>query len=637
MLSFLKKGKIQIEQAKNHKLMRMIGFFIAPLFILVALEIMHFSDIRAIPSYFADIFWPLKFLLTYTFILSFQCIFFTIFRNDVLANILNSVVFYILSLVTYVTCELTGDPLLPSDLLLIKNVTQIASFVEIPFNFSYIISFLVMLFGIIVLIFIRKKHPYKIALKTRLCIDIACVAAFCIIIYAFCINYNFRHGTLDKINVQISAFNPIDDLQSNGVILTFFPRIGDLFVAEPDNYSKEAISKVKERHSTAPDISSKNPNDVKPSVIIIQNEAWWDPTELTNVTFSEDPMQKIKALGTQYPYGKLVSPAFTGATCMPEFECITGYSTAFLPDNSYPYIQHILSDTESLVSTYKNNGYQTVAIHPYHINFYNRHKAFPLLGFDTVIGIEDMPDAQDNLKGIYPSDAYAMQQVISAYENKTTDRLFCFLITMQNHGGYTPARYNEDEYTISATSDALREEDLQGLIDYAQGVKDSSEAFIQLTEYFKTVHEPVIIAMYGDHLPLLGTDASTYIDGGMVEPSSTFVSTEHDNLYYTPYIVWANYDISDFTLPDYISAANLGLSILEQAHLDEVPWYQSVIKDFYRLCPVYEKYIQYDANMQKLSALTPEIEAYAEDYKLLQYDLLHFNRYAKELETLPAE
>lgn len=633
-LSFIKKEKEQIANSKNHKIVRIIGFFVLPLFILIALEAMHFSDIRAIPSYFADMFWPLKFLLTYTFILTFQCIFFTLFRNEIFSYILTSVIFYSLSLVTYVRCELTGSPLLPSDLLLVKNVKEIASFVEIPFNISYIISLGIMALGLLFLLFIRKKHPYKIAFKTRLYLDVACIAAFCIIVYAFCLNYNFRHSTLDKINVKISAFSPVEDLRSNGVILTFFPRIGDLFVKKPDNYSEKAIEEIYDRHKDVPSIAAENENQTKPNVIIIQNEAWWDPTEMPNVEFSEDPMAKIKALGEKYPYGKLVTPSFTGATCMPEFECISGYSTAFLPNNSYPYIQAVLSDTESLVSTYQKNGYETVALHPYHINFYNRKSAYPLLGFQKVIGMEDMEDINDNLKGWYASDEYAMQQIIKAYENKETERMFCFMVTMQNHGGYSPSRYKEEEYTISASSDALRKEDLNGLIDYAQGVKDASEAFITLTEYFKNANEPVIIAMYGDHLPLLGTDASTYIDGGMADKDKAFVSTEYDNLYYTPYIVWANYDISDFKLPEHISAGNLGLSIMEQAHLNEVPWYQSVMKDFFKLCPVYERYIQFNADGERIHELNDEQNAYMEDYKLLQLDLLNFSHYA---ESIPKE
>ena len=620
------KSKNEIDKSSQHKVLRLVAFFVAPLIILIALETMHLASIHAIARYFSDIYWPLKLLLTYTFILTFQCIFLTLLRNDLFAYIMTSILFYILSLVTYVTNELTGDPLLPSDLLLIKNVKEIASFVDVPFNISYIISLALMVFGGIALWYIRKKHPLKIKFRYRFMIDIAIITIFCMVIYAFCLNHNFRHGTLGKINVEISAFNPVDDLHANGVILTFFPRIGDLLVDKPSDYTKEKIEEIYDKHKEIPSIAGEGES---PNVIIIQNEAWWDPTNLKNVEFSADPMQEIKDLGEKYPFGTLVTPVFAGGTCMPEFECITGFSTAFLPGNSYPYIQHVLHDTESLVATYKKNGYETVALHPYYINFYNRSKAYPLLGFDKVLGIDDMLGSYDNKKGWYVSDEFASNQIISAYENKTQDKIFCIMVTMQNHGDYAKPRY--EEYEIEVSSDKMSEEDLLGIKDYSQGVKDSCDSFIQLTEYFKNVDEPVIIAMYGDHLPLLGTDGSTYITGEMAESGKTFVPTEYDELYYTPYIVWANYDISDFSLPEYISAGNLGLSVLEQASLKDVPWYQSVMAAFYKQYPVYLNRIKMNRDMENIERQSSMMQEFASDFRLLQYDLLHFDRFSTKI------
>lgn len=631
-MSFIKRFFNSFEKLPTNKIVRVTGFFIAPIFLLVALEVMHFSDITAFPAYFKDFYWPLKLILTYTFLLGGQCIFYTIFRNAVFANLINSLLFYILSFVTYVTLDLTGDPLLPSDLLLVKNIKEIASFVEIPFSISYIISFIIMASGVAFLYILRKKYPFKFKFRYRIMLDIALVLAFAIVVYAFCINYNFRYNALKKINVNISAFNPVEDLQSNGVILTFFPRVGDLIVDEPQDYSEQKIAEIKEKYSSVKSIASSDKRKISPNVIIIQNEAWWDPTELPGVTFSEDPMKEIKELGEKFPFGKLVSPAFSGSTCMPEFECITGYSTAFLPGNSYPYIQHILSDTESVVSTYKKNDYETVALHSYHINFYSRDSAYPLLGFDKVLGMDDMPGIYENHKGWYPSDDFTADQIIKAYEEKESDRLFCFTVTMQNHGGYNPKRYKPEEYTLSASSDALSEADLQGVLDFSQGVKDSSDSYMKLVNYFEKKDEPVLLVMYGDHLPLLGTEGSTYIDSGMVENEGSFVPTKHHQLYYTPYIVWANYDISDFEFPKFISPANLGLTVLKYSYLDEVPWYQSVFKEFYNLMPVYEKYIKYTADLQRVeneNNLSDEIKHFVNDYKMLQYDLIHFNRYSK--------
>lgn len=620
----------RIEKHRGSNKLRASAFFIAPLIILLALEVMHLSDIKASAVFFLPgQFWGIKVLFTYVFILACQGVLTVIFRKLTIAYIINSVFFYLLSLVTYVTLDLTGDPLLPSDILLAKNIKEIASFVEIPFDITYVLTLVVMVIGYFLIRKMVKTSGKKFSLKIRLAFDLLLILMFATVTYYYCFHYNFRHRTMDKLNIEIAAFNPVDNLRKNGLVLTFFPRIGDLIVEEPEHYSKSYVDSLNQKYEELENLGSADETEVKPTVILIQNEAWWDPTELTNVEFSKDPMEYteyLEKLG--YNVGKLITPVFSGGTCMPEFEALTGYSTAFLPASSYPYIQHIFDKTPSFVSTYKENGYETVAIHPYHINFYNRSKAYPLLGFDKVYGISDMPDLEK--KGWYASDDYAVKQVIKAFENKEAENMFCFLVTMQNHGAYTPKRY--ENYDIEVTSDKLSETDLQGLSDFTQGVYDSNMAFKTLVEYFSNRNEPVIIAMYGDHQPLLGTDGSTYIDGGLIEKTDMFVSTQHPELYKTPYVVWSNYG-ADIDMPEYISSAKLGLELVKNAKLDKVPQYFSLIDEFYKLYPAFVKNMVYDNNSEFMKTISDEHKEIEEDYKMLQYDLLHGKKYSINLQT----
>lgn len=632
MFTYIRKLKDRFIAARDnvgnntrHKTIKIISFFASPLIILIALEIMHLSGFAAIWACLTDIYSLCKLAITYVFVLAAQSMFFVLLRKHFPAYVVTALLFYALSFVTYVMYDITGDPLLPTDLLLMKNVKEISSFAKIPFRISYVLSFLVTVFGCVTVWFVSRKHKSKFNAFFRIAVDFVILAFFVFSVHTLCLNTDFRHNVLKKINVNVSAFNPIDDLNSNGVVLTFFPRIADLLLEEPDDYSREVIEDIYERYKDVPSISSKSKNARQPNVIIIQNEAWWDPTRLKNVEFSEDPMKDIKNLGKKYPYGNLVSPSYAGGTCLPEFECITGYSTAFVPPNSYPYIQHVLKDTKSIVSTYKANGYETVALHPYHINFYSRDSAYPLLGFDTVVGMDDMPDALEHKDGWYISDDYAADQIISAYENKTKDRLYCFMVTMQNHGAYTPQRY--DDYDIQVDSLYLNDDDLQGLRDYTQGVKDASDSFMKLVNYFKEQKEPTIIAMYGDHLPLLGTEGSTYVDGGMAVKGIEFNPAHYEELYHTPYIVWSNYKIPDLKLPEYISASNLGLSILKYSSLPEVPWYQSVMYSMYKDYPAYVKNIKYNKNFEEPGE-GEDLSMFERDYRFLQQDLLHFRCYS---------
>jgi phosphoglycerol transferase MdoB-like AlkP superfamily enzyme len=135
------------------------------------------------------------------------------------------------------------------------------------------------------------------------------------------------------------------------------------------------------------------------------------------------------------------------------------------------------------------------------------------LGFETFKGINEF-DYTD-VSGIYIDDMACVKQIIKEFENKTSERIFEFVVTMENHGTYKTPRYKKFDFEMEG--EKLTEEDYADLQRYSQGVYNADKAFMALVDYFKNVDEPVMIAMYGDHLPLLGISGSTYIDGGMVE------------------------------------------------------------------------------------------------------------------------
>ena len=597
------------ENQKTNNLLRIFYYLLSAGFILLGIEAVHLSSLPNFVMFFSNWYWIIKVLISYLFVLSVFSATTLIVRNEFLGYIISAVIFYIFTVVTFVMLEITGDPLLPSDLFLAKNISEISSFVNITIDIAYILSFFIMLIGGILLLFSKKTYTFKSSKPVLLNIFGVVFSVF--VIYSVCFNTFFRHEILKSADVKISAFNPVENLRANGPVLTFFPRIGDLIVKTPSGYSDKKIEEIKNGFTDVPENFA-----VTPDVFVIQNESWWDPTLLKNVNFSDDPMKEIKKLSEKFPSGNFVSSVFSGSTCIPEFEFLTGFSTAFMPANSYPYIQYVLKDTESIVWTYKNNGFETVAVHPYKKRFYNRDTAYPLLGFDTFLSISDIENAKNYEDGWYISDDYVSDQLISVFENKKKENLFCFAVTMQNHGGYNPKRY--DNYDIDVTSDVLSKLDLQGLSDYTQGVKDASDSFIKLTEYFSNVSSPVLLVMYGDHLPLLGTEGSTYVAGEMAPKGREFNPVETDELYYTPYIVWANYDISDLDLPKYVSPGNLGLSILKFSGLKNIPWYQSYMKSFYDKYPVYSANIRMDSDLNKITNVEE-----AKDFELVQYDLLH--------------
>lgn len=433
-------------------------------------------------------------------------------------------------------------------------------------------------------------------------------------IHLVCYNKHFKYTALAKIDCKISGFDTANNYISNGFILTFFPRIGDLRVKEPEGYSKETLAEIAKLSSVIENPSIKSGKDV--NVIAIQSESWWDPTKFENVTMSDDPMKNIRALGNNKNayFGTMVSPSFGCNTCIPEFEFLTGLSTKLLPEGGYPYSQYVRKPIYSLARIFKDNGYNASAIHTYDKKFYNRIKAYPLMGFDELLGHVDLEEPVK--KGTYISDMYLTEQIIKKYEQSANKPLFLYAISMQNHGNYLTPRY--ENYDIEVNSDVLSDDDLSGLREGVQGVYDIDKSFMALVNYFKNVKDPTLIIMYGDHLPFLGINSSTFRSVGFMQGASI---EQNSNMYETPYIIWANYDISEYDIKPRVGPQYLGINAVKMAKLKNLPWHFGFFDDFYTKHTVYQHTFVCDENGE----YTDESSVSEEDkksYQIIQYDCL---------------
>jgi phosphoglycerol transferase MdoB-like AlkP superfamily enzyme len=92
--------------------------------------------------------------------------------------------------------------------------------------------------------------------------------------------------------------------------------------------------------------------------------------------------------------GNVFSPEFGGMTANVEFEALSGFSNAFLPYGSIPYQQYVRGQVPSLPSFLKNQGYETVAMHPFEGWFWNRNDVYKSFGFDNFLSMENLPQAR---------------------------------------------------------------------------------------------------------------------------------------------------------------------------------------------------------------------------------------------------
>lgn len=61
-----------------------------------------------------------------------------------------------------------------------------------------------------------------------------------------------------------------------------------------------------------------------PNIIFLQLESFFDINNMTNITFSENPVPYFESLMEQYPSGYLDVPIVGAGTVNTEFEVMTG-------------------------------------------------------------------------------------------------------------------------------------------------------------------------------------------------------------------------------------------------------------------------------------------------------------------------
>lgn len=601
-----------------------VGILLFTYLLMTVMEVIHLSNETAV-EFFETEGCFFKILFNSVFIILLLCVFTAITRSIAIANTIVSLIIGLFCYALNVVCILTGDPLLPSDFVLAGSLDKIVSFVEIPIQRTDIFAGLILVFSIALgFVFFRKRLPSGKPM-IRIPAVVLSVAAFSVLLYFFGFNHKFVYDIMPKFNVWVTAIDHKVDYMRNGALLSFIPKMGDLTAPEIEGYSKSTIEDIKKGFEDRTEFYHYD--DVKPDVIVIQNEAWWDPTKLTDVHFSADPLKFYRSGEKNTYIGEMVTPVFAGGTCMPEFEYLTGFNTIFLPANCYPYIQAISSETPSLARVFGDNGYQTEAIHTFKKSFYGRNKAYKLLGFDNFTDISDMENPE--LMGFYVSDETMADEIIKKYESKAEDNIFIYGITMQNHGDYEKQRYAW--YDIEVTSETLSGSELSGIRDFTQGVKDADEMFEQLTEYFGNVERPVVIMMYGDHLPLLGNEGSTYVNGGMIKEPGALDYKKHEELFKTPYIIWSNYDLSpEYDISEITSPQRLAMLTMRIANFKSVPWYYFLFDEFYEKYPVYSQFTIKNSEYETVDNISGEDWPMTFAYKLVQYDLIYGKKYSEK-------
>ena len=420
-------------------------------------------------------------------------------------------------------------------------------------------------------------------------------------------------GTIGSGNFYISAWRQVTANRKNGMALNFTINMDALFVEEPTDYSKETASTIL---SSVPSEETTEETTVQPNIIAIMDETFADLSILGDLGLenTNDVMPFVHSLSGQENTitGQLVVPAFGGGTCNSEYEFLTSNSYAFFKGGSYPMLQYIHGDTESMASVLSEQGYNTVGMHPYYGSGWNRKNAYPMLGFDTFLDIEDFDEETTEYLRRYVSDNSSFDKVIETYEKnnaESDDPLFMFNVTMQNHCGYDTTYENFPE-TVEFEFDSIYPYTKQ----YLSLIQESDRAIERLVNYFSEQEEPTIIVLFGDHMPYIENSFYNHLTNGSMRTVAELEMDKHT----VPFFIWANYDIREEDYEDIgrISANYLGPLTMKVAgaQLSEYQEYVYSLKEQY---PV----ISSSGCINSNGAYVPLDMAASDlhDYKIVQY------------------
>ena len=529
-MKLLKNFLADFLQNKYVKIALYFYTVVFPLLLFVMLE-------RLNPAASAGLFtWPPSrrvFMLAFGLLLLLAIAAYSIIGNVLGAYAAVSGGLLVLYIINYFRLAVTGGVFVPTDIFLARAAAEVADVGVIRPSLSLILGILLVILIHVPLYFVKIKIPFKWRI----------IALPLVVLFALF----FLRGSF-AANHVLPAANLID-----GTVTDRYRDRGFLLGFYAELVSGRRVPQITNETTIfdpiLPPPAQQAP--INPNVIVIMSESFMDPNILENITFSQNPVSNFHRLAEEHISGNVVVPVFGGGTINTEFEFLLGTPHVFFGSRFYVpaetpqryFTSEVLSAMPWL---FRQNGYRTIGVHPFHGNFFNRNDLYPLIGFDYFYSLDHMPDAP--VWGEFVSDAYFTDRIIEQIllAEQVNEPLFLFGISMQNHWEFEPMKYGTLDLAVMAESPYLSAYEIQRMNSFLQGIYDADKQLGRLVEFIESRNTPTILVFFGDHLPILGLHSDRIFESlGFVSHQEDFNWDLYDraNIFQTQYLVWANYEI----------------------------------------------------------------------------------------------
>ncbi len=472
------------------------------------------------------------------------------------------------------------SPFTGADFSILPSVLEIFTvYLEIWQMILICVGILGVIFGLVMLwVKCPKREPDKKRSLTDLCVSAVSTA---LVIHLAIIG-----GVLTT-----NYGNLLDAYYQSGFPYSFARSVFCHGIDKPDEYNKEDVEELLSQIDALgrPEGTPFDGGEA-PDVIFVQLESFFDIKAVNNVSFSEDPIPCFTELKKNYPSGTIRVPLIGSGTANTEFEILTGMNIDYFSPGEYPFIAS-LDDPDrvcqSIATSLAKYGYTSHSMHNNTGTFYNRHRVYPNLGFNSFTPIEYMYDLEYNELG-WAKDTVLIKEIEKALASSEGSD-FVFTVAVQPHGAYPTEQTGEYKIKVSGIpEDEIEKYHMYSY--YVNQIKETDEFVRQLTEHYSNVDKNTVIVFYGDHLPDLKLTEEDLSVG---------------DLYTTEYVVWSNYGLGDKeTAPENIEAFQLSAYIYSLLNIDG-----GIMNGVHRL------YANGD----------PEL--YDEKMRLIEYDALYGEKY----------
>lgn len=417
-----------------------------------------------------------------------------------------------------------NTPLSFVDFLLIPSVaTVFNSYLTIFHYLLIVLAVGLLIFGFVVLY--KKEKPKDRIIKP---------SAFCsllVLLTVFLVKGPFIK--IDAISNNYS--NLTKAYQDYGLPYCFVVSVVDRGVHDPEKYDKDEVEKSINIINDIMNNLKNNPaskytvdSDEQPNVIFLQLESFIDANNLVNLNYTTNPNPYFSYLKENYPSGYLMVPSFGAGTANVEFEIMAGLSLNNFGAGEYPYKTVMLEQpTETIAYTLGSKGYYSTVIHNNRASFYDRDDVFPNMGYDRFVSSEFMIDLDVTPVGWFKDNRLSYEIMKALTSTEETD--FIYTISVQPHGKYLTDLKDVELHTKVESTNKEMSEDLINQYTYYVNQIYEVDCFLKdLVEQINNYDEPVMLVMYGDHLPFFDITNEDVLS---------------NDLYKSEYVIYTNYDM----------------------------------------------------------------------------------------------